>query len=128
MLNTLKDNNSTKVILQNLINKLWYRTDDIFTIEEVQKQMGKEEAEKHSVTVSENAKKTDYNKLMKTLISRDSNISESYNTYMQKDYIYDTNYFSRNLKTFECLAFLSDGEKILEPQKLQMLPHFKMEI
>ena len=36
--NTLKDDSSVKVITQNLINKIWFRTDDIFTIEEAQKQ------------------------------------------------------------------------------------------
>ena len=41
LLNSLKDESSVKVIIQNLVNKLWLRTDDIFTIEEAQKQIGK---------------------------------------------------------------------------------------
>ena len=36
--NTLRDEATVKVILQNLINKIWFRTDDIYTIEEAQKQ------------------------------------------------------------------------------------------
>ena len=44
--NTLKDESSVNVITQNLINKIWFRTDDIFTIEEAQKQLGKEEKQK----------------------------------------------------------------------------------
>ena len=125
LINSLKNESSVKIILQSLINKLWFRTDDIFTIEEAQKQIGKLEKEKTSITISENAKKTDFNVFTNSLISRDSNISESYNTYTQNDFKYDTNFFSQNLKTFECLAFLSDGMSILEPQKLTMLPHFK---
>ena len=125
LLNSLKNESSVKVILQNLINKIWFRTDDIFTIEEAQKQIGKFEKEKTSLTVSENAKRTDFNAFTDSLISRDSSISESYNTYTQNDFKYDTNYFSQNLKTFESLAFLSDGFSILEPQKIKMLPHFK---
>lgn len=39
ILNALKDESTTKVILQSLINKFWFRTDDIFTIEEAQKQI-----------------------------------------------------------------------------------------
>lgn len=124
LLNAIKSENSVKVILQNLINKLWYRTDDIFTIEEAQKQIGKIEKEKESFTISENARNTNYSLVTNTLISKDSNISESYNKYKQKEYVYDTNFFSRELKTFECLAFLSDGSKIYEPQKLQMKPYF----
>ena len=115
--NTLKDDASVKVITQNLINKIWFRTDDIFTIEEAQKQLGKEEKEKFSRSISENARETKYNYITNTLNSKDSNISESYNSYYQTDYIYDTNFFTRQLETFTALTFLSDGNKIYEPQK-----------
>lgn len=104
---------------------MWFRTDDIFTIEEVQKQIGKEEKEKFSTTISENAKETNLNFITNRLISKDSNISESFNKYTQNDYIFDTNFFSQELQTFNCLCFLSDGIKILKPQKLQMIPNFK---
>lgn len=123
--NALKDEVSAKVILQNMINKLWFRTDDIFTIEEAQKQIGKEEKEKISTTISENAKETKLNFVTNTLMSRDSNLSESYNKYTQNDYIYDTNYFSQSLKTFKCLGFISDGMKILKPTELQMIPYYE---
>lgn len=123
--NALKDEATTKVILQNLINKLWFRTDDIFTIEEAQKQIGKEDKEKISTTISENAKETNFNFITNSLISKNSSLSESYNTYTQNDFIYETNYFSQNLKTFEALAFLSDGFNIMKPQKIKMLPYFK---
>lgn len=123
--NTLKDEVATKVILQNIINKLWFRTDDIFTIEEAQKQIGKEEKEKISTTISENAKETKLNFVTNKLMSIDSNLSESFNKYTQNDYIYDTNYFSQSLKTFKCLGFISNGFEILRPTELQMLPYFK---
>lgn len=123
--NTLKDESSVKVITQNLINKIWFRTDDIFTIEEVQKQLGKEEKERVSKSISESAKETNYSYITNTLNSTNSNISESYNSYYQTDYIYDTNFFTRELETFTALTFLSNGNKIYEPQKTQMLPYFK---
>ena len=123
--NTLKDDTTSKVILQNLINKLWFRTDDIFTIEEAQKQLGKEDKEKISKTISENAKETKLNFITNQLISKDSNLSESYNTYTQNDYIYDTKFFSQTLKTFHCLAFLSNGIEVLEPKELKMIPYFE---
>lgn len=121
----LKDEASVKVITQNLINKIWFRTDDIFTIEEAQKQLGKEEKKKFSKTVSESAKETNFSYITNTLNSRNSNISESYNSYFQSEYIYDTNFFTRELETFTALTFLSDGNKIFEPRKFQMLPYFK---
>ena len=121
----LKDEASVKVITQNLINKIWFRTDDIFTIEEAQKQLGKEEKKKFSKTVSESAKETNFSYITNTLNSCNSNISESYNSYFQSEYIYDTNFFTRELETFTALTFLSDGNKIFEPRKFQMLPYFK---
>ena len=123
--NTLKDESSVKVITQNLINKIWFRTDDIFTIEEAQKQLGKEEKQKISKTISESAKETNFNYITNTLNSMNSNISESYNSYYQNEYIYDTNFFTRNLETFTALTFLSTGDKILKPCKIEMLPYFR---
>ncbi len=123
--NTLKDEASVKVITQNLINKIWFRTDDIFTIEEAQKQLGKEEKEKISKSISESAKETNFNYITHSFNSINSNISESYNSYLQNDYIYDTNFFTKNLETFTALTFLSDGNKIVESKKVQMLPYFK---
>ena len=122
--NTLHDETASKVIIQNLVNKLWFRTDDIFTIEEAQKQLGKEEKTRISKTISENAKSTNFSYLTNSLNSRDSNLSESYNTYTQNDFIYDTNFFTTNLETFSCLAFLSNGNQILSPDKIKTFPYF----
>lgn len=125
LLNTLNNPSSVKVIVQNLVNKLWFRTDDIFTIEDAQKQIGKEEKEKFSKTISENAKETSFNYLYRHFHSKNSNLSESFNSYFQTDFIYDTNFFTTNLETFSCLSFLSDGTKILPPQKINLIPYFK---
>ena len=125
LLNTLKDSSSVKVIVQNLVNKLWLRTDDIFTIEDAQKQIGKEEKEKFSKTISENAKETNFNYLFNKFLSKNSNLSESFNSYYQTDFIFDINYFTRELETFSCVSFLSDGNKILSPQKIKLIPYFK---
>ena len=122
---TLKDEATVKVIIQNLINKIWFRTDDIFTIEEAQKQLGKEDKEKISKSISESAKETNFSYITNTLNSQNSNISESYSTYVQNDYIYESKFFTQNLETFTALTFLSDGNIIYPPKKLKMFPHFK---
>ena len=122
---TLKDDSFVKVITQNLINKIWFRTDDIFTIEEAQKQLGKEEKEKFSKTISENAKETKFSYITNSLNSENSNISETFSTYTQNDYVFESNFFTQNLETFTALTFLSDGNKIYSPKKLNMFPYFK---
>ncbi len=125
LLNTLNNQSSTKVIIQNLVNKLWFRCDDIFTIEDIQKQIGKVEKEKLSKTISENSKESSYNYFTKNFISVGSNISESINSSTQLDFEYDYRFFTQELSTFKCLAFLSDGDKIIKPKKLNMIPYFK---
>lgn len=122
---TIKDDSQVKVIIQNLINKIWYRTDDSFTIEEAQKQLGKEEKERISKSISENARETSFSYITNKFHSDNSNISESYSTYTQNDYIYESRFFTRDLETFTALTFLSDGKKIYPPKKLEMYPYFK---
>ena len=124
IMNTLNNSNSSKVIIQNLVNKLWYRTDDIFTIEDIQKQIGKEEKKRVSKTISENAKDSTYNPILKNFSSSSSSLSESVNSYFQNDFVYDYNFFTQSLKTFSCVAFLSDGDMVLKPQQLKMIPYF----
>lgn len=124
LLNTLKELSAVKVITQNLINKFWFRTDDSSTIEDAQKQIGKEDKHKLSKTISENAKETNYNYFTGKLMSKNSNISESINDVVSFDFVYDFNFFTQDLETFSCLGFLSNGLKILPPQKIKMLPYF----
>lgn len=125
LLKTLNNESALKVIIQNLINKIWFRTDDTYTIEEVQKQIGKEEKEKISKSISENAKETKYSYITKSFKSTDSNISESISSTYEKDFKYDIQFFTQELKTFVALVFLSDGNQIIKPQKLELDPYFK---
>ena len=125
LLNTLNNKYTVTAITQNLVNKIWYRTDDIYTIEDAQKQIGKEEKIKYSKSISENSKETNFNYITHKFSSFDSNLSESINTYSQFDFIYDTNFFTQSLECFTSIAFLSTGSIILTPQKLSMIPYFK---
>ena len=125
LLKTLNNESVLKVIIQNLINKIWFRTDDTYTIEEVQKQIGKEEKEKISKSISENAKETKYSYITKSFKSTDSNISESISSTYEKDFKYDIQFFTQELKTFVALVFISDGNQIMKPQKIELEPYFK---
>ena len=125
ILNTLQNEASVKVIVQNLVNKLWLRTDDVYTIESAQKQIGREDKTKVSKNISENASETNYNFFTNSLASRKSNLSETISTHIQTDYIYDINFFTQNLETFTCLSFISNGNKILPPCKINLIPYFK---
>ncbi len=125
ILNALNNQYSSKVIIQNLVNKFWFRTDDIFTIEDIQKQIGKEDKKKFSKTISENSKDSSYSLISKNFTSSGSALSESFNSYYQSDFKFDYNFFTQNLKTFECLSFISNDENAIIPKHLYMIPYFK---
>ena len=125
LLNSLNNKYSVEVILQNLVNKFWFRTDDIYTIESIQKQIGKEYKEKILKSISENAKITNYSYITESLNSTDSNISESISKQLYYEYKFDTKFFTQELENFCSLAFLSDGNKIINPQKIYLKPYFK---
>ena len=125
LLNALNNQYSVEVIVQNLVNKFWFRTDDIYTIESAQKQIGKEDKEKMFRSISENARETTYSYFTNSLNSANSNISESISTQISYDFVYDTNYFTQELENFCALAFLSDGNKISKPQKIRLKPYFE---
>ena len=125
LLNSLNNKYAVDVIVQNLVNKFWFRTDDIFTIENAQKQIGKEDKERLFKSISENAKETNYSYITNTLNSVDSNISESISTQITNDFVYDTNFFTQNLENFCALSFLSDGSKIMKPEKIRLKPYFE---
>ena len=125
ILNALNNQYSAKVIIQNLVNKFWFRTDDIYTIEDIQKQIGKEDKKKFSKTISENSRDSNYSLISKNFTSSSSALSESFNSYYQNDFKFDYNFFTQNLKTFECLSFISNDESVIVPKQLHMIPYFK---
>ena len=123
LLNSINNQYTVKVIIQNLINKFWFRTDDTFTIEDAQKQLGKEEKQKFSKSISESSKSPKFSAIS-TVFSNEKNFSESITSSTQFDFIFDTNFFTRELNTFSCLAFLSTGTSIIPPQKVDLIPYF----
>lgn len=122
LLNCVHNQNSAKVIIQSLVNKIWFRTDDMFTIEEAQKQLGKEDKTKINHSISENAKETKYSYILKSFKSDGSNLSESISTQIYHDFIFDFNTFSRELKTFHAVCFISTGSQILPPKIVKLSP------
>ena len=121
--NTLKEEFATDVIIQSLVNKIWYRQDDIRTIEKAQKVIGKEEKEKVSQTMSESSKEANYNYILKKFVTQNSNLSESINKYKVLEEKFDMKEFSYNLKVFEAIALISYKNKN-SVLKIKMLPYF----
>ena len=130
VINNLK-NESISSLIETINNAVLTKKDELVlpglgvVLELFWENLIKEEKEKISTTISEGAKETNFNYITNSLTSLNSNISESYNSYFQTDFIFDTNFFTRNLETFTSLTFLSDGLIIYPPRKTQMIPYFK---
>ena len=65
----IKDVNISDVILQNLVNKICFRTDDEYTITKLQNLIGKEYKEKISKTIGESAKDTSFNYIFNDFVN-----------------------------------------------------------
>lgn len=111
--NSLKDQNAANVIIQNLVNKIWFRNDDNYTISEIIKQLGKINVTKENRTISETGQESRKNILGSGFKNKKSSISKALNYVIVKENEYDENFFSRQLKTFEALTFISTNEGIV---------------
>jgi Type IV secretion-system coupling protein DNA-binding domain. len=124
LINTLRDRDVVRTISQNLINKIWLRTDDLFTVEEAQKQTGREDKEKISRSISENAGDVKKSRVLGTLVADKSSVSETINVNTVREYVFDEKLFTQQLDVFTGICFLSDGAKILEPTVVHLQPYF----
>ena len=115
---SLKDKEATRVIIQNLVNKIWFRNDDTYTIEEAIKQLGKTNVIRENKSISETGQDTKKYLFKQGFKNSKSSISKTLNYIESKENEYDENFFTRELKTFEALAFISDGNSICEPKKI----------
>ncbi len=120
--NTLNNEAASNVIIQNFVNKIWFRNDDVYTIGEIVKQLGKEEKRRTNISVSENSQESKYNIFSKNFKNNKSGITESYNISENLEERIDSSYFSSYLKTFEAVCILSDGlnSKLYKKVRLDM--------
>lgn len=120
LINTLKDENAAKVIIQNFVNKIWFRNDDIYTINEIIKQVGKEVKHYKVKNVSENGQNTRFSFLNKSFVDYKTGISKGYTYNQVLDYKLDEKYFTTKLKTFEAICMLSNGSHVEYVDKIVM--------
>lgn len=89
LLKTLGDDKSFNTLQQNLINKIWLRSDDKLTIETAQLLTGREEKRRISKNISESAADTKKSRIFGRLISDKASISESITVSTQKEHTFD---------------------------------------
>lgn len=115
---TLKSEDHTRVIIQNLVNKIWFRNDDIYTVSEVIKQLGKTNIVRENKSVSESSTESKKYMFKEGFKNTKSSISKTLNYVETKENEYDENFFTRELKTFEALVLFIGKEGMKEPKKV----------
>lgn len=120
LINKLRDEHVSNVILQNFVNKIWFRNDDEYTIKKIVSQLGKKKIINKTMSYSENGKNARFSKLSKKFISYKSDFSQSYSEVESIQNKYTEDYFSQELATFEAMCLISDGSKIKLYEKVKI--------
>lgn len=117
--NALRDESAAFVIIQNFVNKIWFRNDDNYTNSEVVKQLGKTIVKRENTSITENAQESVKRFWGNGFKNRKSSLSNSISYVLTKENEYDENFFSRDLKTHEALAFIQDTNDEIKPIKVK---------
>lgn len=120
IVNALQDERSAMVIIQNLVNKIWFRNDDMFTVKEIINQIGKEEKDIETMSYTESGQNSRYSVLNNKFKDYKTGLSKSYSVNKKDEYKFNEEYITSGLKTFEAMCFLSDGNKIDIIEKLKL--------
>ena len=115
---TLKNEENTRVLIQNLVNKIWFRNDEIYTVSEVIKQLGKINIVRENKSVSESSTESKKYMFREGFRNTKSSISKTLNYVETKENEYDENFFTRELKTFEALVMFMGKEGMKEPKRV----------
>lgn len=128
ILKTLGNDKAFNTMQQNLVNKIWLRSDDKFTIDTAQLLTGKEEKEKVSKNISESASDTKRSKLFGRLVSDKQNISEGITVSLQKDFVFDEKVFTQVVEMNKAICFLAHEKGMQEPSIVHLLPFYETPI
>lgn len=118
--NALNNESSVSVIIQNFVNKIWFRNEDNYTVSEVIKQLGKSVIKRENSSITESAKSSQKYLFKAGFRNYNSNLSTTLNFVESKEYGYDENFFSRELKTYEALGMFNiEGQIRVEKLKFK---------
>lgn len=125
LLKTLGDDKAFNTLQQNLINKIWLRSDDKLTFETAQLLTGREEKRRVSKNISESAADTKKSRIFGRLLSDKASISESINISTQKEHTFDEKVFTQTLELFKGVCFLAHETGMQEPTIVHLMPYFQ---
>lgn len=117
--NSLRNKDVANVIIQNLVNKIWFRNDDIKTVKDIVEFLGKKDVIKKTHTYTENGNVTTKRLFKNEFRNIKSGLSEGINISKIKENEYFDNFFTRELKTFEALMFYINEDEETDIKKIK---------
>ena len=118
--NSMNDQSSANVILQSLVNKIWFRNDDIYTVSQVIKQIGKIKKEHQTMNLSENSQNDSYSIFSNKFKTLKSGLSKGYSISSKDEYRLSEEYFTQKLKTFEAVCLTTNGTDVKIDEKVSL--------
>lgn len=109
LVDSLGDKAVVETILQNLVNKIWLRSDDHHTIEAAQRATGKEIKFRRSESLTESGKNSNYSWMFGRSVAKNSNLSKSVNYQAVEEHTYPYDLFRQGLRVMQGVAFLYQG-------------------
>ncbi|HBG45282.1 MAG TPA: hypothetical protein DDX03_12400 [Firmicutes bacterium] len=109
LVDSLGDKTVVETILQNLVNKIWLRSDDHDTIEAAQRATGKEIKFRRSESLTESGKNSNYSWMFGRSVARNSNLSKSVNYQAVEEHTFPYDLFRQGLRIMQGVAFLYLG-------------------
>ena len=118
------DRPSFDTLIQNMISKIALRSDDMLTIETLQKLTGKVDKTRRSRNISEAASDSSLSGVTGGLVSTRATVSESISLSTQKEALFEERDFTQTLKQFKAIAFLAAADGMQPPTMVHLLPAF----
>ena len=126
LINALKNEQASKVIIANMVNKIWFRNDDNYTVDEIIKQIGQEKKLFRTTSISEGAEESKKG-IFTGLKNKKSNISETVSYAENNDYIFKSKVITQELETFEALVMFGINEKMSEVKRVKFKGRYENE-
>lgn len=121
----LKNKDTTNMLLQSFVNKIWMRSDDEETVKTVMNHIGKEDKERVSRSISESSQKSRVSFSIGKILDKGKNLSTSSSISVQKDFRFDEYFLMQVLDAYKAVCFISTGKKIKKTKVVHLSPLFE---
>lgn len=111
-LDVFKDEATVRKLTQNVVNKIFLRTDDKYSANIMKDLIGQFNKTKYTETTTESAQRSDASYAIKKVIGQQKNINTSIGKSTEKEFYFTESFLTKELNTGQSVSFLFDGQKI----------------